>query len=81
MCPAILGGIISSVSIPILTSVTAPAHVVQISPASSSPTLTTMAREGKTGGWFFRTITSRHAARRRGGQRYATDLGLKKLSP
>ncbi|MDF2975253.1 MAG: amino acid transporter substrate-binding protein, partial [Microvirga sp.] len=36
--PAIIGGIISSVSLPILTSVTAPANVVQISPASSSPT-------------------------------------------
>jgi ABC-type branched-subunit amino acid transport system substrate-binding protein len=33
--PAIIGGIISSVSLPILTSVTAPANVVQISPASS----------------------------------------------
>ena len=38
--PVIIGGIISSVSIPILTSVTAPAGVVQVSPASSSPTLT-----------------------------------------
>ena len=36
--PAIIGDIISSVSIPVLTSVTAPAGVVQISPASSSPT-------------------------------------------
>src|SRR6266498_1081631 len=34
--PAIIGGIISPMSIPILTSVTAPAGVVQISPASSS---------------------------------------------
>src|SRR6516164_10564884 len=32
--PAIIGGIISSVSIPILTSVTAAAGVVQVSPAS-----------------------------------------------
>src|SRR5262249_23705288 len=40
--PVIIGGIISSVSIPILTSVTAPAKVVQVSPASSSPTLTTL---------------------------------------
>ena len=31
--PVIIGGIISSVSIPILTSVTAPAGVVQVSPA------------------------------------------------
>src|ERR1043165_4452816 len=56
--PLIIGGIIPSVSIPILTSVTAPAKVVQVSPASSSPTLTTLAREGKTNGVFFRTITS-----------------------
>src|SRR5690606_29290568 len=34
--PAIIGGIISSVSIPILTSVTGPANVVQISPAATS---------------------------------------------
>src|SRR5215470_16149677 len=40
--PVIIGGIISSVSIPILTSVTAPAKVVQVSPASSSPTLTAL---------------------------------------
>src|SRR5688500_9976190 len=42
--PVIIGGIISSVSIPILTSVTAPAGVVQVSPASSSPTLTEIGR-------------------------------------
>ncbi|MBV9289251.1 MAG: ABC transporter substrate-binding protein, partial [Hyphomicrobiales bacterium] len=56
--PVIIGGIISSVSIPILTSVTAPAKIVQVSPASSSPTLTALGREGKTNGVFFRTITS-----------------------
>ena len=56
--PVIIGGIISSVSIPILTSVTAPAHVVQVSPASSSPTLTELGRQGKTNGVFFRMITS-----------------------
>jgi branched-chain amino acid transport system substrate-binding protein len=49
--PAIIGGIISPVSIPILTSVTAPSGVVQISPASTSPTLTALGREGKSGGW------------------------------
>ena len=56
--PAIIGGVISPMSIPILTSVTAPAGVLQVSPASSSPTLTALGREGKTGGVFFRTITS-----------------------
>ena len=45
--PVIIGGIISSVSIPILTSVTAPAGVVQVSPASSSPTLTELGRAGQ----------------------------------
>jgi branched-chain amino acid transport system substrate-binding protein len=77
--PVIIGGIISSVSIPILTSVTAPAHVVQISPASSSPTLTQLARDGKTNGVFFRTITS-DALQGVAAAKYALDQGLKKLS-
>jgi len=77
--PAIIGAIISSVTIPIVTSVTAPAHVVQISPASSSPTLTTLAQDGKTGGWFFRTITS-DTLQGVAAAKYAIDLGLKKLA-
>jgi branched-chain amino acid transport system substrate-binding protein len=77
--PLIIGGIISSVSIPIVTSVTGPAGVVQISPASSSPTLTRLASEGKTGGVFFRTITS-DALQGTAAAKYATDLGLKKLT-
>jgi branched-chain amino acid transport system substrate-binding protein len=77
--PAILGGIISSVSIPVLTSVTAPAGVVQISPASSSPTLTNLGREGKSGGWFFRTITT-DALQGVAAAKYALDLGLRRLS-
>ena len=77
--PAIIGGIISSVSIPIVTSVTAPAGVVQISPASSSPSLTRLAVEGKTGGWFFRTITS-DALQGTAAAKYALDQGLKSLT-
>jgi branched-chain amino acid transport system substrate-binding protein len=77
--PAIIGGIISSVSIPIVTSVTGPAGVVQISPASSSPTLTTLAKEGKTGGIFFRTITS-DALQGTAAAKYALDQGLKKIA-
>ena len=77
--PAIIGGIISSVSIPILTAVTGPARVVQVSPASSSPTLTALGRAGKTNGIFFRTITS-DALQGVAAARYALDLGLKKLS-
>ena len=77
--PVIIGGIISSVSIPILTSVTGPAKVVQISPASSSPTLTQLAQEGKTGGYFFRTITS-DALQGTAAAKYAIDQGMKKLA-
>jgi ABC-type branched-subunit amino acid transport system substrate-binding protein len=77
--PAIIGGIISSVSIPILTSVTAAAGVVQVSPASSSPTLTELGRQGKTNGVFFRTITS-DALQGTAAAKFALDQGLKKLS-
>ncbi|RST85732.1 amino acid ABC transporter substrate-binding protein [Aquibium carbonis] len=77
--PVIIGGIISSVSIPILTSVTAPANVVQVSPASSSPTLTQLGRDGKTNGMFFRTITS-DALQGTAAAKYALDQGLGKLA-
>ena len=77
--PVIIGGIISSVSIPILTSVTGPAKVVQVSPASSSPTLTQLARDGKTNGVFFRTITS-DALQGTAAAKYALDSGFKELS-
>lgn len=77
--PAIIGGIISSVSIPILTSVTATAKVVQVSPASSSPTLTQLGRQGKTNGIFFRTITS-DALQGVAAAKYAIDKGFKKIA-
>jgi ABC-type branched-subunit amino acid transport system substrate-binding protein len=77
--PAILGGIISSVSLPILTSVTADAGVVQISPASSSPTLTRIATEGKAKGVFFRTITS-DALQGVAAAKYAMDQGIREVA-
>jgi branched-chain amino acid transport system substrate-binding protein len=77
--PAIIGGIISSVSIPVVTSVTAPAGVVQISPASTSPTLTRLANEGTTKGWFFRTITS-DALQGMAAAKYAMDQGMRTLT-
>ena len=77
--PVIIGGIISSVSIPILTSVTGPAKIVQVSPASSSPTLTNLGREGKTNGMFFRTITS-DALQGTAAAKYALDQGFKKIA-
>jgi branched-chain amino acid transport system substrate-binding protein len=77
--PAIIGGIISSVSIPIVTSVTGPAGVVQISPASTSPTLTRLGNEGKTNGWFFRTITS-DALQGTAAAKFAVDQGVRNLA-
>ena len=77
--PVVIGGIISSVSVPVLTSVTAPAGVVQVSPASSSPTLTQLGREGKTGGYFFRTLTSA-ALQGVAAAKYARDNGLDNLA-
>jgi branched-chain amino acid transport system substrate-binding protein len=77
--PVIIGGIISPMTIPMLTSVTAPAGVVQVSPASSSPTLTALGRDGKTNGVFFRTITS-DALQGTAAAKYAIDQGLKKIA-
>jgi branched-chain amino acid transport system substrate-binding protein len=77
--PAIIGGIISPMSIPILTSVTAPAKVLQVSPASSSPTLTALGEAGKTNGVFFRTITS-DALQGVAAAKFAIDKGFKKIA-
>ncbi len=60
-------------------SVTAPAGVAQVSPASSSPTLTALGRDGKTNGVFFRTITS-DALQGTAAAKYAVDQGLKKIA-
>lgn len=77
--PAIIGGIISPMSIPILTSVTGPAKVLQVSPASSSPTLTALGRDGKTNGVFFRTITS-DALQGVAAAKFAVDQGMRKIA-
>ncbi len=77
--PAIIGGIISPMSVPILTSVTGPAKVLQVSPASSSPTLTALGRDGKTNGVFFRTITS-DALQGVAAAKFAIDQGMKKIA-
>ena len=50
-----------------------------MSPASSSPTLTTLGREGKTNGMFFRTITS-DALQGTAAAKYAIDQGFKKIA-
>jgi ABC-type branched-subunit amino acid transport system substrate-binding protein len=77
--PVIIGAIISSDSMPILTTVTGPSKVVQISPAASSPSFTEVARKGDTGGYWFRTITS-DALQGVAAAKYAMDLGLDSLA-
>jgi branched-chain amino acid transport system substrate-binding protein len=52
----LLGAIQSGVSLPILTSVTAPQGVTHISCCSSAPNFTELAREGGTNGYWFRTL-------------------------
>jgi len=77
--PVLIGSIISATTIEILTAVTGPAHVLQVSPAASSPKLTALAREGKSGGLFLRTITSDSL---QGGvaAKFALDHGMRRLT-
>ena len=61
--PLLLGAVSSGVSMPILTSVTVPSNVMQMSCCSSSTAFTAMAEEGKTKGLWFRTFaTTRNQA-------------------
>jgi ABC-type branched-subunit amino acid transport system substrate-binding protein len=77
--PVLIGGIVSSTTLPILSAVTAPRHIVQISPAASSPRLTELGRAGKSGGLFYRTITS-DALQGTAAARQAIDHGMKSLA-
>jgi branched-chain amino acid transport system substrate-binding protein len=54
----LLGAVSSGVSMPILTSVTVPAGVMQMSCCSSSTAFTVLAQEGKTNGLFYRTFAT-----------------------
>ena len=54
----LLGAVSSGVSMPILTSVTVPAGVMQMSCCSASTAFTDLAAEGKTNGLFFRTYAT-----------------------
>lgn len=61
--PVLLGAVSSGVSMPILTSVTAPSGVMQMSCCSSSTAFTDVAAEGKSNGLWFRTFaTTRNQA-------------------
>ena len=52
----LLGAIQTGVSLPILTSVTVPEKIVQISCCSSAPAFTQLSQEGGTDGYWFRTL-------------------------
>lgn len=54
----LLGAVSSGVSMPILTSVTVPSGVLQMSCCSSSTAFTALAEEGKTNGLWFRTFAT-----------------------
>lgn len=54
----LLGAVSSGVSMPILTSVTVPAGVMQMSCCSSSTAFTGLSEEGKTEGLFYRTFAT-----------------------
>ena len=77
--PVIIGTIVSATTIPVLTAVTAPAKVIQVSPAASSPRLTSLAREAKTNGMFFRTVTS-DSLQGSVAAKYALDRGMRRLA-
>ncbi|APZ43292.1 ABC transporter substrate-binding protein [Acidihalobacter ferrooxydans] len=77
--PAIVGALSSGVSMAILTSVTAPSHVVQISPASTSPSFTELAKQGTTKGYWFRTAPS-DALQSVAMAKEAHDNGLKRVA-
>ena len=77
--PGIVGALSSGVSAAILTSVTAPSKVVQISPASTSPTFTQLAKDGKSGGYWFRTTPS-DALQGVAMAKVALDAGIKKAA-
>ncbi|MHA6345292.1 ABC transporter substrate-binding protein [Roseivivax sp. CAU 1761] len=75
----LLGAVSSGVSMPILTSVTVPAGVMQMSCCSSSNAFTTLAAEGKTEGLWFRTFATT-AVQAAVGAKVAQDQGYKSVA-
>lgn len=75
----LLGAVSSGVSLPILTSVTVPAGVMQISCCSSSTAFTVLAQEGKTNGLWFRTFAT-SGVQAAVGAMLARDEGYKSIA-
>ena len=77
--PLLIGAVSSGVSMPILTSVTAPSGVMQMSCCSSSTAFTKVAQEGKTKGLWFRTFAT-SSVQSAVGAMLARDKGYKKVA-
>lgn len=75
----LLGAVSSGVSMPILTSVTVPAGVMQMSCCSSSTAFTGLAAEGKTNGLWFRTFAT-SGVQAAMGAKVAADQGYKSVA-
>lgn len=75
----LLGAVSSGVSMPILTSVTLPAGVMQMSCCSSSTAFTQLAAEGKTEGLWFRTFAT-SGVQAAMGAKVAADRGYKSVA-
>lgn len=75
----LLGAVSSGVSMPILTSVTVPGGVMQMSCCSSSTAFTGLAEEGKTNGLWFRTFATT-GVQSAVGAKVAADKGYKSVA-
>ncbi|MEO0980801.1 MAG: ABC transporter substrate-binding protein, partial [Pseudomonadota bacterium] len=75
----LLGAVSSGVSMPILTSVTVPGGVMQMSCCSSSTAFTKLSEEGKTNGLWFRTFATT-AVQSAMAAKVASDKGYKKIA-
>ncbi len=75
----LLGAVSSGVSMPILTSVTVPGGVLQMSCCSSSTAFTGLAEEGKTKGLWFRTFATT-GVQSAVGAKVAADKGYKSVA-
>ncbi|WP_298922308.1 ABC transporter substrate-binding protein [uncultured Roseobacter sp.] len=75
----LLGAVSSGVSMPILTSVTVPAGVMQMSCCSSSTAFTGLSQEGKTKGLFYRTFAT-SGVQAAVGAMVARDQGYKSVA-
>lgn len=75
----LLGAVSSGVSMPILTSVTVPSGVLQMSCCSSSTAFTGLAEEGKTNGLWFRTFATT-GVQSAVGAKVAADKGYKTIA-